>query len=226
MNSKERMQIIGRGGIPDVPGKMFLFGHSPQSDVWVVRESDTGFLMPEDAGNRLVLARVDNPFGLGMRRNADFRNMIKDDGVAARNFIDELSEEVEKTIESTLLAGQADGIAYMIYGAEPQLCTPMAYGGICLEADRRLLERIGKQHFIALMVVAGEGSYIDFLSDLPGNLFCWDAASTGVDVHSVRRLRHGALGCQLPEAEVLVAKEPGEMGPWVGLYKFWEEHGW
>ena len=117
--------------------------------------------------------------------------------------LDALTNEVRASIERAIEHG-ADGILYQLYGAEPGHCSPMQYGGHFLDRDRELLGEITDATANVLFVVGGEGTYLDFLSDLPAHVFAWDSLSTGVSVADIRAMRNGALATQSPEADILL----------------------
>jgi hypothetical protein len=92
----------------------------------------------------------------------------------------------------------------------------MQYGGLFLERDRELLEFAKSKGEVWLYIDAGPGAYLDFVSDLPADVFAWDAIQTGFSLEEMRKLRPGKLctnevGADLP-LEVLNGKEAALRG--------------
>lgn len=101
--------------------------------------------------------------------------------------------------------GQAN-ILYRLAGATPAVSTPMQYGGHFLERDRELLSVLAKQSCVALYVQGGEGVYIDFVSDLPAQMFAWNTTDSCVSVNDVRAMRQGKLATDDPGADILIER--------------------
>ncbi len=98
---------------------------------------------------------------------------------------------------------------YRLHGAHPSHTSPMQYGGYYLERDREILEEITDARFNLLFIVGSEGTYIDFVSDLPAHVFAWDERASGVTLEEVRQMRTGALATTNPNADIqLISDEP------------------
>lgn len=114
-----------------------------------------------------------------------------------------LSDAIRAEIEKA-----QGGILYRLTGPEPARATPMQYGGHFLERDRELLELANERGEVWLFVDAGPGAYLDFVSDLPAEVFAWDAVKTGFSLAEMRKLRSRKLctneaGADLPLESVL-----------------------
>lgn len=113
---------------------------------------------------------------------------LKHDPDAAAERLDALILEIGREIES------ADGaICYRLEGPEPAKTTPMEYGGFFLEREREILRRAKDRGETWLWVDAGEGAYLDFVSDLEADVFAWDAKATGFPLAEMSKLRTGRL---------------------------------
>lgn len=118
---------------------------------------------------------------------------------------------VAETRNEVLETGES--ILYQLSGPEPAKSTPMQYGGHFLERDRELLELANERGEVWLFVDAGPGAYLDFVSDLPAEVFAWDAVKTGFSLAEMRKLRSGKLctnetGADLPLDSVSELREP------------------
>ena len=78
----------------------------------------------------------------------------------------------------------------------------MQYGGYYLERDRELLQEIEAARLNVLCVVGDEEVFIDFVSDLPAQVFAWDSRATSVSSAYVRELRKGAQASADPGSEI------------------------
>lgn len=118
------------------------------------------------------------------------------DPSGAAEVLDRLAEEIAS--EVVQIVGP---VVYRLTGPEPAKATPMQYGGFFLERDRSLLERAGERGEVWLWVDAGADAYLDFVSDLPADVFAWDARATGFSLDAMRRLRSGRLCTNEPGAD-------------------------
>ena len=143
------------------------------------------------------LLEVTNPFGLGLERGIDLNSELRNNPNSP--IFDELVEDVR----SRIIAAQDrfDGILYRLHGADETHCSPMQYGGHYLEKDRELLN-LAAEGYVVILVVAGKGAYLDFVSDLPGDVFAWDVEATGVSDAQVRGMRPGSLASTDPGSEI------------------------
>ena len=167
------------------------------TDVSVVNSSDVRSHLSDD---KVVLAEVANPFGLALGKGIDLNQALKNDPSAGGEVLDGLVEEVRGQIRSGLDAG-ADGIFYRLHGAHPSHCTPMQYGGHYLERDRELLQEAEGAAMNVLFVAGPEEIYIDFVSDLPAEVFAWDYDLSKLSAKEVRSLRNGAVASSDPSSE-------------------------
>jgi hypothetical protein len=76
-----------------------------------------------------------------------------------------------------------------------------------LERDREILNEAKGALLNAIFVVGEEDVYVDFVSDLPAELFGWDSKGSGITAASVAEMRSGALMSQDPDSNVLL--QPG-----------------
>jgi len=144
------------------------------------------------------MRRVDGPFGRAEQAGIPIVDLFEKD-VASGD--DVLAELIFATRKEILEAN--DAILYVISGPEPAKTTPMQYGGHFLERDRELLEFANQKGEVWLFVDAGPGAYLDFVSDLPAEVFAWNAVKTGFPLSEMRKLRNGRLctneqGADLP----------------------------
>lgn len=180
MTTMERPELFmpTQGSLPNI-------GTSPSASVRIVPLSGIGKCdVPR-------LAVVSSPLTKALRRNLDILGMACTDPVAASAQIDVLESETRCEIAQAI-AGGASGIAYVLDGASPATTTPMQYGGLFLESDRRLLGEASATHSNLIFVRGGDDPFIDVVSDLPAAAFAWEAKS-GVSPEEVTRLRAGAV---------------------------------
>jgi hypothetical protein len=186
-----------RGGEVDRRPNMSWLAGDSTADVTVVSCSAVSASLSED---RVVLAEVPNPFGLALGRGIDLNSALKEDPTAGGQVLDTLVEEVRIQIREGLDSG-ADGIFYRLHGANPQHCTPMQYGGHYLERDRELLTEAQGTVMNVLFVSGPEEIYVDFVSDLPADIFAWDVHLSKVTATEVRSMRNGATASADPTSE-------------------------
>jgi hypothetical protein len=173
-------------------------GSASGADAVVVDPTDAS--KPHSAES-ILLAEVSNPFGLALQKGIDLNSALKDDPTVGGDLLDTLVEEVRLNICSSLKSG-ADGIFYRLHGACPKHCSPMQYGGHYLERDRELLSTASAASLNVLFVAGHEELYIDFVSDLPANVFAWDRELTQVSAGDVRSARIGATASSDPTSEI------------------------
>lgn len=104
--------------------------------------------------------------------------------------------------ETTQEARDADDVLYLLAGAVPDVCSPMEYGGHFLERDREILQGWSGTRHVLLYVQGGDGVYLDFVSDLPAEIFAWNAEGSRISAREVRSMRTGLLAATDVEAEV------------------------
>lgn len=153
---------------------------------------------------RIRLLRVVNPFG---RSALDLNRLMAEDPTRGAETLETLVEEVRAEIEDAIRTG-ADGIAYYLYGADSDHCSPMQYGGFYLERDRELLAIASDMQMNMLVVVGGEGAYIEIVADLPAAIMAWDVAATRRAVDEVRLYRDGLLCAEDDSADLIWQAEP------------------
>ncbi len=121
-------------------------------------------------------------------QTASVHDRLDSDPETATLTLDRAMESIRIQIEAA-----KPPLLYLLEGPEPTRATPMQYGGFYLERDRALLETALAKGESWLWVRAGEGAYLDFVSDLPANVFAWDARATGFSLEEMRKLRSGRL---------------------------------
>ncbi len=144
------------------------------------------------------LTPVLNPFGLAMLRGLDLNQVLRDTPDTV--LLDELVAETKGVAEG------AENVLYLLHGANAANTSPMQYGGYYLERDREILSGLGDR-LIVIFVVGDEDVYIDFVSDLPGDVFAWDSRTTGVTSAQVREMREGTQASADPNSEILLESD-------------------
>ncbi len=129
-----------------------------------------------------------------------FLKEVRDNPEGADESVIRHVEAVREDIK-TAFAAKASGTVYWIEGASPSAFTPMQYGGLFLEQDRELLDFARSLGETVVFIADPQDAYIDFVCDLPGDLFGWDIAN-GVEPEAVRGLRSGRLLADHPDADV------------------------
>lgn len=191
MTGRERLVAASRGGDVDRQARLVWPGFDPEADAVVVGLGELSSAMAT-AENRAVLVRVDNPYGRALAEGVNLVEQIRQDPTGAHEPIVAFATATTQEIISAIEGG-ADGILYALMGASADQMTPMEYGGFFLEHDREILEAAQQARFNLLLIVGGEETYIDFVSDLPAHAFAWDPDATGFTVATLRGLRSGAL---------------------------------
>ena len=149
----------------------------------------------------MTLAEVPSPFAVARQRNIDLPMLLDSDPIGGHETLRIIADEIELQIHDLLEQG-LDGILYVLHGAHPNHTTPMQYGGHFLERDREILAEIENATLNLVFVVGGEGTYLDFVSDLPAHAFGWDSQATGVTPTQMRQMRQGALATNHPDADI------------------------
>jgi hypothetical protein len=200
MTSRERLLAASRSGEVDRKPTLAWMPGSFEADARVIQ--DVSELVDRDESG-VVLADVPNPFGLALQRGIDLNKALKDDPSVGGSVLDGLVEEIRRKIAVSMDTG-ADGIFYRLHGATPKHCSPMQYGGHYLERDRELLDEVADANLNVLFVAGGEELYIDFVSDLPPQVFAWDSELSHVSADQVRSSRLGAVASGDPSSEILL----------------------
>lgn len=195
MTGRERLIAAARGGEVDQHPTL---GWDGDVDGLIVPATKVKDYVGNDFA---VLAEVLNPFGQAQRAEDDLDELLANNPEAGDARLDLWAQGVRIQMDDALAAG-ADGIFYRIRGAEPELCSPMHFGGHYLERDREILEQVQDALLNVIYVDAGDGAYLDFVSDLPAAIFAWSTERTAIPVDSVREMRAGALATDSPSADV------------------------
>ena len=160
-----------------------------------------------------ALAYVANPYGQAEASGEDLNALWRNDPAAGAARTNELANATKAAIANAKSAG-VDGFVYALSGAEPGRCTPMQYGGLYLEVDREILCSI-QDSLVVVLIEGGEGAYLDFVSDLPAQVFAWDSAATGFSVSEIRALRPGALAAPDADADILFSNSMATLEPYL-----------
>lgn len=198
MTGRERLVAGARGGETD---RQPVIGYLSSPEV-----TDAIIVAPEGVsavagGEQLVLAEVSGPFPAVP--DQELVALLDDDPEEAARRLDARTEHIRSQISRSLADG-ADGILYRLHGANPRRSTPMQYGGHVLERDRELLDEVRDARLNVLLVVGGEDTYFDFVSDLPAHVFAWDAPASGVSSAAIRTMRAGAQASADPQSEIFL----------------------
>jgi hypothetical protein len=195
---REAFRSVVRGGSPEPKLIMTLDGDAESAvRLGAPTESQIGLaeIMSPVARLNSLEATLES-----LSHNPEVGNVLVDHAVKATR--SEISER---------LAAGYEGIFYRLVGAEPSKTTPMQYGGFFLERDREILSALPEGAIRVIFIDAGEEAYLDFVSDLPGDLFAWDYARTSIAPEAVRPMRTGALATNHPEADVFFAATRAEL---------------
>ena len=205
MTSRERILAASRGAEVDQKPTLRWLADGVSTDATVVLNFAN---LDRHAGAPVTLLDVSNPFGLALQKGIDLNKALKDDPTVGSEVLDSLVEEVRSRIAGGLASG-ADGIFYRLHGANPRHCSPMQYGGHYLERDRELLSEASDAYVNVLFVAGEEELYIDFVSDLPAQVFAWDSGLTQISAAQVRGTRKGAVASADPTSEIdlLIGRE-------------------
>lgn len=209
MNSRERLLAAARGGDVDRapwlvwPRKVDSAEVNDRAiragaDAVVVRELESVAEMAARSGvdGPAVLYECHSPFGAASSKGIDLNQAIFASPVEGSALLDSIAGECEREAQESLELG-ADGVFFVLEGATPGLCTPMQYGGFFLERDRQLLESISDARFNLMFVAGGEGTYLDFVHDLPASALAWDEAASQIRPEQVRKMHEGTIACGL-----------------------------
>lgn len=162
-----------------------------------------------------VLVEVMSPYGRATREGINLTDILTDQPEAGAHELSKWAASAGSDIQQALKEG-ANGIFYRLDGAYPAANTPMQYGGLYLETDREILKQIPEEA-LALLYVEGESDpYLDFVSDLPADLFGWDAPRTGIESEQVLKMRDGALAAEDKGASVFFVKSYDDAIPLMG----------
>ncbi len=200
MTSRERLISAARGSDVDRKPVICWPKACPESDAAIMECADLSALSQADP-SKLRLVPVRNPFGQALRHDILVRDELSEDPDAGERTLQGLVDLTRHEIHSALSKG-ADGILYLLFGAREKYTTPMEYGGHYLERDREILAEIVDSAFRMVFVVGEKDAYLDFVSDLPVELFAWDSLATGVTAAEMRQMRTGALATNSEDANI------------------------
>ncbi len=198
MTSRERVLAASRGSAVDRQPSLVWLGSGSAADATVI--ADVGADLRARSEN-FQFVEVSNPFGLALHKGIDLNKAMKDDPTVGNQVLEGLVKEVRLKIALSLEQG-ADGVFYRLHGATPKHCSPMQYGGYYLESDRQLLSEASGATLNVLFIAGREELYIDFVSDLPAQIFAWDSDLTQISAERVRGARQGSVACADPSSEI------------------------
>lgn len=159
------------------------------------------FAIDEIDPSKVSLKTIFNPVGLARADDVDLVAELAEDPGRGNQVLDGYVSQVAASIMDALADGY-DGILYRLSGAHPDVSSPMEYGGYFLERDRELLGSASSAGCNILMVEGGEGVYLDFVSDLPAQVFAWDSKAAGVGPSEIRAVRSGLIACADAGADI------------------------
>lgn len=148
---------------------------------------------------------VDGVFARGEKLGFDLLTLLESEPDRGNSELNRLVEETRAALRDTPMP-----FVYRLAGPEPAKATPMQYGGFFLERDRELLTEAGKRGPVWLFVDAGAEAYLDFVSDLPAEVFAWDSRRTGFPLEEMRQLRSGTLCTNEPGADLPLSALNGD----------------
>lgn len=143
------------------------------------------------------MTRIDGLFARAETLDFDLLALLESDPGRGGDVLSGLIEETKADLQRA-----ERPVLYRLIGPEPAKATPMQYGGFFLEKDREILEEANAKGEVWLFVDAGPDAYLDFVSDLPADVFAWDAKKTGFPLSEMRKLRSGTLCTNEPGADL------------------------
>lgn len=182
MNAKERLDQVLAG--EQIEDKLTVsLGEGP-ADIVVGHRID-------DQNSCLNLQLIPGALAVTLEKNPEAFRLLEESPEEGESLILSALEDVQSRIEDCFSTG-FDGFCYVVKGAYPEVSSPMQYGGHFLEVDRALLTGAEGLGYRMVLVEGDNEPYIDFVSDLPCELFAWDIRS-GIDPSNVREMRVGGL---------------------------------
>ena len=200
MTHRERLVATSRGGEVDRKATVAMPGVRDEKADAIVG-SAVGFFESDQA----YLVAVDGIMATLKSTEPGIFGELEEDPEGGDRKLQQVADQVRLGCEKGLEVG-ADGIFYVIRGANPTDATPMEYGGHILELDRMILDEISEARFNLVFVEDEDEPYMDFLSDLPCQALGWKKSS-GVSLESVREMRQGALAMDDMDADLILMTE-------------------
>jgi hypothetical protein len=194
MTSRERLLAVATGKAVDRKPTIAWPSSDAQADIQVY---------PANAvvhGDAPALALVPNLYRRFQLMGKDPVALLKDTDGKSAGIVDAAEADARREAQGALEQG-AIGVFYEVHGANAGQCTPMEYGGLFLEKDRAFLESVADAP-CNFVYIDGKEPYLDFVSDLPAQVFAWDATGSTIPVSEVRKLRQGALAADDAEADI------------------------
>lgn len=210
MTERERLTAVARGGEADRRPALGWYGSEVldvQPDGWILQSSAQVQGAREAYGSACLLVAVKSPFGWAKEEGLDLMAALHANPVSGDEELTRLREKTRMDITHALDKG-ADGICYILAGAEPSQTTPMQYGGFLLELDREILQEFSGAVFNAVWVHGEKELYLEFVADLPCHALGWDTAKSGIQPSSIRPYRNGAIFGDSPESDISLLNQP------------------
>lgn len=175
MTKRERFDAFLRGESLS-PALCISDAGDPDADVLAMS------LSGETDAARLAIVR--SPLWHAQNSGFDLRTESQEDPDAAAASMQRFAATASGAAAAA--AEWADGLLYILHGADPNHTTPMEYGGILLDLDREILS--GVTFGPRFVFVSGtEEPYLDFVSDLPCEAFGWESSLAPSKVAELRR---------------------------------------
>lgn len=204
MRGRERLQAVCEGASPGFQPVLAEYGlNSELPDGLIVTRAEDLAAARSRHPDAAVFLAVPNAFARAGNEIVELLRLSEQDPGQADERLSGFAEQTLSQIEAAKRLG-ADGVFYVLSGADPARSTPMQYGGLFLELDREALAKACEMGMSFLYLDAAKGAYLDFVADLPASAFGWDRAGTGIEVAAVREIRPGALFADDPEADILL----------------------
>ncbi len=210
MTGREKLVAASRGGeVDSKPSLAWLGGGELQlkADGWIVDSAEDVSAARKASTDACVLVAVKSPFGWSKAENLDLMSALNESPTAGGEELSRLADKSREEIRQAMDQG-ADGICYMLAGAEPSQTTPMQYGGFLLELDREILEEFSGAVFNAVWVQGESEPYLEFVADLPCHALGWNSSATGIHTDSIRPYRKGAFFGDSPESDICLLNHP------------------
>lgn len=210
MTGREKLIAASRGGeVESKPTLAWFNSAKPglEADGWILASSSQIPQARESAGDGCLLVAVKSPFGWAKEEGLDLMSALHANPVSGDEELSRLRDKTRMEIRHALDQG-ADGICYILVGAEPTQTTPMQYGGFLLELDREILQEFAGAVFNAVWVQGDKELYLEFVADLPCHALGWDCQTTGIHTNAIRPYREGAFFGDSPESDIMLLNQP------------------
>ncbi len=165
-------------------------------------ESTPGHAVLTVGSDEVQLPLILNPFARSMQAEVELNDLLHENPEEGNRRLDIFVEQTRGELRDAV--NRAGGIVYMLDGAHAGCCSPMEYGGYYLERDRELLEAVSGKILVVLAIVGGDDVFLDFVSDLPAEVFAWNSPASAFSAAYVRSLREGVQASSDPDSEIIL----------------------